>query len=130
MTLPGYIDTYYAATLGEHKQFPALEENLEVDVCVIGGGSGGLSVAAAIRERLWGREGSAGYNSCPYQLYRYRVGFLRKCLLESTRVPPAKDSAAYGGFHSVSAVECVSASGCKMAISLRAGPKASPRSLH
>lgn len=51
MTLPGYIDTYYAATLGEHKQFPALEENLEADVCIIGGGLAGLNTALGLAER-------------------------------------------------------------------------------
>lgn len=51
MTRSGYIDTYYADTLGPETVYPALIENLDVDVCVIGGGFAGLNTALSLKER-------------------------------------------------------------------------------
>jgi len=44
-------DTYYSRTLKNAKDYPALEEAIETDVCVIGGGLAGLAVALGLAER-------------------------------------------------------------------------------
>jgi gamma-glutamylputrescine oxidase len=51
MGLNGYIDTYYAHTLGDAGPRPALEGETEVEVCVIGGGLAGLNTALGLAER-------------------------------------------------------------------------------
>jgi gamma-glutamylputrescine oxidase len=51
MTLAGHIDSYYAASANQALEFPGLEGDLDVDVCIIGGGYTGLSSAINLRER-------------------------------------------------------------------------------
>lgn len=49
---PGqYPTSYYAATANECPDFPALAEDLTVDVCVIGGGYTGLSTALHLAQK-------------------------------------------------------------------------------
>lgn len=50
MTIP-YIDSYYSRTLVDDTARPALQENLETEVCVIGGGLAGLAVALGLLRR-------------------------------------------------------------------------------
>ncbi len=40
-----YIDSYYARTLADSRQRPALERAVEADICIIGGGLAGLTAA-------------------------------------------------------------------------------------
>src|SRR6516162_3058271 len=40
-----YLDSYYARTLADDRQRPALDETVEADVCIIGGGLAGLTAA-------------------------------------------------------------------------------------
>ena len=40
-----YIDSYYARTMADSRQRPALERAVEADVCIIGGGLAGLTAA-------------------------------------------------------------------------------------
>ncbi len=47
----GYIDCYYARTATPQAPRPALSGALEADVCVVGGGLAGLSVALELAER-------------------------------------------------------------------------------
>ncbi len=51
MTAVGYIDTYYANTLGSDKIYPELGENIYTDVCVVGGGLAGLNTALGLIQR-------------------------------------------------------------------------------
>lgn len=51
MTAVGYIDTYYANTLGGDKVYPELGEVIYTDVCVVGGGLAGLNTALGLIER-------------------------------------------------------------------------------
>ncbi len=46
-----HIDSYYAASANQSLSFPPLAGNIEVDVCIIGGGFTGLSAAVHLRER-------------------------------------------------------------------------------
>jgi gamma-glutamylputrescine oxidase len=46
-----YVDSYYARTITDHTLRPALHEEIETDVCVIGGGLAGLSTALGLAER-------------------------------------------------------------------------------
>ena len=43
--MPSYIDTYYSRTLDAHAGYPPLAGQLAAEVCVIGGGLAGLTVA-------------------------------------------------------------------------------------
>ncbi len=51
MSRSGYIETYYADTLGPETVYPGLITALEVDVCVIGGGFAGLNTGLSLAER-------------------------------------------------------------------------------
>lgn len=51
MSYSGYIDTYYADTLGRDKTYPKLPSQMNVDVCVVGGGFAGLNTALSLAER-------------------------------------------------------------------------------
>jgi gamma-glutamylputrescine oxidase len=46
-----YVTSYYAASAHAAPQWPALEEALECDVCVVGGGIAGCSTALHLAER-------------------------------------------------------------------------------
>ncbi len=46
-----YIDTYYRDTLNADKARPALEGDVQTDICVVGGGLAGLSTALGLAER-------------------------------------------------------------------------------
>lgn len=46
-----YIDSYYSRTLADDISYPTLEDNIETDVCVIGGGLAGLATALGLAER-------------------------------------------------------------------------------
>ncbi len=47
----GYVDSYYARTIGEDRPRPALDGAIETEVCVIGGGMAGLATALGLAER-------------------------------------------------------------------------------
>ena len=47
----GYIDTYYSRKLGELRRYSRLEGHTHTEVCIIGGGLAGLSLALALAER-------------------------------------------------------------------------------
>ncbi len=49
----GMAQSYYAATAHPSERFPALEGDIEADVCVVGGGCTGLSAALHAAERGW-----------------------------------------------------------------------------
>lgn len=44
-------NSYYAASANEQPQYPTLESDIEVDVCVVGGGFAGLSSAIELADR-------------------------------------------------------------------------------
>jgi hypothetical protein len=46
-----YVDSYYARTLAEDRPRPALDGDMETEVCVIGGGMAGLATALGLAER-------------------------------------------------------------------------------
>ncbi len=46
-----HIDSWYAASANQQLNFPALQGEVETDVCVIGGGYTGLSTAIHLRKR-------------------------------------------------------------------------------
>ena len=46
-----YPDSYYAASANPHPRHPALEGEVEADVCVVGGGFTGVSAALHLAER-------------------------------------------------------------------------------
>ena len=48
-----HIDSYYAATAFNARDYPPLYESMSCDVCVIGGGLTGLSVALNLSEDGW-----------------------------------------------------------------------------
>lgn len=60
-----HVKSYYAATMNDHAPRPALDNDIECDVCVIGGGFTGLSSALFLTE--------AGYDVVV--LEAARVGF-------------------------------------------------------
>ena len=47
----GHTDSYYAASAGSAPNFPVLQDNLDVEVCVVGGGFAGLSTALELAEQ-------------------------------------------------------------------------------
>ena len=51
MGMPGHIDSWYAASATPLEPFPSLQGEVEVDVCIVGGGYTGLSSALHLRER-------------------------------------------------------------------------------
>ena len=51
MNSPAHIDSWYAASANRSLTFPALEGEVEADVCIVGGGYTGLSTALHLRER-------------------------------------------------------------------------------
>lgn len=46
-----HAPSYYAATINDTTEYPALERDLVVDVCVIGGGFSGVAAALTLAER-------------------------------------------------------------------------------
>lgn len=48
-----YGSSYFAATMVPNTERPALNLDLDVDVCVIGGGLAGLTTAREIARRGW-----------------------------------------------------------------------------
>jgi glycine/D-amino acid oxidase-like deaminating enzyme len=48
-----YGDSWYAATMVDAPRRPALYSDLDVDVCVVGGGLAGLTVAREVARRGW-----------------------------------------------------------------------------
>ena len=46
-----YIDSYYRSTVSPGAQRPALDAEIDTEVCVIGGGLAGLATALGLRER-------------------------------------------------------------------------------
>lgn len=46
-----HISSYYAATINDDTQYPALEGTVSADVCVVGGGFSGISTALSLAER-------------------------------------------------------------------------------
>jgi gamma-glutamylputrescine oxidase len=51
LTLQGHIDSYYAASANRATAYPRLEGQVDVDVCVVGGGIAGCSTALHLAER-------------------------------------------------------------------------------
>ncbi|GAB3482688.1 NAD(P)/FAD-dependent oxidoreductase [Azotobacter salinestris] len=47
----GHAPSYYVATAGQRPEFPALEGELQADVCVVGGGFSGINTALELAER-------------------------------------------------------------------------------
>ncbi|MEQ8586106.1 MAG: FAD-binding oxidoreductase [Thalassobaculaceae bacterium] len=47
----GYIDSYYSRTRDDGDPFPPLDGDLDVEVCVVGGGMAGVSTALGLAER-------------------------------------------------------------------------------
>ncbi len=48
---PNHADSYYFSSLKYQQDYPSLQENLEADVCIIGGGFSGISSALELVER-------------------------------------------------------------------------------
>jgi glycine/D-amino acid oxidase-like deaminating enzyme len=51
MIAPGHINSWYAATAAKAVERPALTEDVEADVCVVGGGFSGVASALTLAER-------------------------------------------------------------------------------
>lgn len=49
--MSGYVDSYYSRTLSDQDSYPVLDDIIETDVCVIGGGLAGLATALGLAER-------------------------------------------------------------------------------
>ena len=47
-----YIETYYRDTLNTNDKRTPLSENIDTDICVIGGGLAGLSTAIGLVEKI------------------------------------------------------------------------------
>ncbi|WP_444997932.1 NAD(P)/FAD-dependent oxidoreductase [Aliikangiella sp. IMCC44359] len=50
-TTQNHINSYYSATLNSPISFPSLEQNVETETCIIGGGYAGLMTAMSLIER-------------------------------------------------------------------------------
>lgn len=46
-----HVNSYYAATVGDAPRFPRAEGDMQVDVCVVGGGFSGVASALTLAER-------------------------------------------------------------------------------
>ncbi|WP_394173892.1 NAD(P)/FAD-dependent oxidoreductase [Thalassotalea litorea] len=46
-----YPDSYYAASSSRHKDYPSLQESIQADICVVGGGYSGLATAISLQEK-------------------------------------------------------------------------------
>jgi len=86
-----YIDSYYTRTLADDAAYPSLQDAIETDICVIGGGLAGLATALGLIERGrkvvllearrigWGASGrnggfcSSGY-AAPHELVIKKCG--------------------------------------------------------
>lgn len=44
----GYVDSFYSRTIADDRPRPALDGDVETDVCVIGGGMAGLATALGL----------------------------------------------------------------------------------
>lgn len=44
-------DSWYAMTMNDHNNYPQLEEQLQADICVVGGGLSGVNTALELAER-------------------------------------------------------------------------------
>jgi gamma-glutamylputrescine oxidase len=51
MQQTGHTNSWYAATANQHLEFPALQGEVEADVCIVGGGYTGLSSAIHLRDK-------------------------------------------------------------------------------
>lgn len=51
MSNPGYVDSYYSATLNDDRSYPPIDSDIEVETCIIGGGYAGLMTALGLVER-------------------------------------------------------------------------------
>ena len=51
MTLQGHIDSYYAASSHGFENHTALNESIQTDICIVGGGYTGLSTALHLAEK-------------------------------------------------------------------------------
>src|SRR4051812_8409507 len=49
--MSGYVDSYYAQTLSEPADYPALEDEIEAETVVVGGGLAGCATALDLAER-------------------------------------------------------------------------------
>ena len=47
----GHVDSYYSRSIVDDRPRPALDGDVETDVCVIGGGMAGLATALGLAER-------------------------------------------------------------------------------
>jgi len=76
MSRKAHEDSYYAASANDHPDYPELEDQIDVQVCVIGGGYTGLSAALNLAEQGmsvvvveaqrvgWGASGRNGGQIC------------------------------------------------------------------
>ncbi|WP_339670145.1 FAD-binding oxidoreductase [Dasania marina] len=46
-----HVDSYYAATVGDVADYPRLQDTIEAEVCIIGGGFAGISAAIELAEQ-------------------------------------------------------------------------------
>ncbi|MEZ5927395.1 MAG: FAD-binding oxidoreductase [Parvularculaceae bacterium] len=51
MTSSDHVQSYYAATANDASRYPALDGDISVDVCIIGGGFSGVASALTLAER-------------------------------------------------------------------------------
>lgn len=51
MQISGHVDSWYAASANQQLSFPALQGEVEADICIVGGGYTGLSSAIHLREK-------------------------------------------------------------------------------